>query len=421
MSIRKTLVISFAMFSMIFGGGNFILPPLLGINAADSWTIVAVAFGVSGVVIPLLGIFVQAKIQGTMIDIGKKIHPIFGLVMGVLMYGVCLSFPIPRTASVTYELAIVPYFSISSLGFSIVYFSLVFYLCFNRGKILDILGKYLTPILLVIILLIIFKAVFFVEGTPVKTTLENPFKEGLLEGYQTFDGIASIIIGGVIITSLGLDKELSFQQRKRLTVISGIISGVALFTIYMGFIYTGAILGDKFASSQSVSRTEVLSVISYHTLGNIGKTLLNISVSIACFTTAVGVITGAADFMKTIFKHSAWAYKITVFVSCLLGVVVGQTGTDNIIKIAVPILVVIYPIVMMLIFLNLASENWTSPLIFKSVVLTSFLFSIPNFMASVGITELDFSAHLPLSSYGLAWLLPSFIVWGLVFLIKKTK
>lgn len=418
-STKKILVTSFAMFSMIFGGGNFILPPLLGIKAADSWELVAIAFGLSGVVIPLLGIFVQAKIQGTMIDIGKKIHPMFGLLMGMLMYAVCLSFPIPRTASVTYELAVSSYFEVSSLWFSVVYFALVFYLCFNRNKILDILGKYLTPILLIIILLIILKAVFFIDETIPKTTLENPFKEGLLEGYQTFDGIASIIIGGVIVTSLGMDTSLGFQERKKLTIYSGIISGIALFMIYMGFIYTGAILGGKFSLEETLARTEVLSMIGFHTLGDIGRVLLNISVSIACFTTAVGVITGAADFMKTVFNNSSWAYTITVFVSCFLGVIVGQTGTDNIIKVAVPVLVIIYPIVVVLIFLNLAPDKWVSPYIFKGVVFTSFLSSLPNFLGSIGIKSLDFSGYLPLSSYGLAWLLPSLIVWGLMFVLKK--
>ena len=80
LSIQKILITSFAMFSMIFGGGNFILPPLLGIKAADSWDVVAIAFGISGVLIPLMGIIAQAKIQGTVIDFGKKVHPLFALV-----------------------------------------------------------------------------------------------------------------------------------------------------------------------------------------------------------------------------------------------------------------------------------------------------------------------------------------------------
>lgn len=421
LSTKSILITSFAMFSMIFGGGNFILPPLLGLRAANTWDIVSLAFAISGVFIPILGIFTQAKIQGTMVDIGKKVHPIFGLIVGILMYAVCLSFPVPRTASVTYELTIQEYFPNSSLLFSIIYFSLVMYLCFNRNQILDILGKYLTPILLFIISLIILKAIFFIKEDLTPTNLENPFRAGILEGYQTFDGIASIIIGGVIITSLNMDNTLNFQQKKQLTIYSGLISGFALFIIYTGFIYTGAILRGKFPS-EDVSRAAVLSGVSFHTLGNIGKVLLNTSVSIACFTTAVGIITGAADFMKQICNNSSRAYQITVLLSCLLGILVGQTDTDHIITIAVPILVIIYPIVVMLIFLNLAPQKWTSSFIFKIVIITSFIFALPDFFSSFGINYLNkYNEYLLLSSYGLSWLVPSLLVWGLALLIKKSK
>ena len=418
LSVKRILITSFAMFSMIFGGGNFILPPLLGLKAADHWWIVSLAFGISGVIIPLLGIFIQAKIQGTMVNVGKKVHPIFGLIIGILMYAICLSFPIPRTGSVTYELAIEKNLPISSLWFGIIYFGAVMYLCFNRNKILNILGKYLTPILLGIILLIIFKAVLSVDGVMMPTSLENPFSAGLLEGYQTFDGIASIIIGGVIISSLDIDNTLDFNQKKKLTIYAGVISGLALFIIYTGFIYTGAILREHFPSGD-ISRADVLSGMSHYTLGQIGKDLLNISVSIACFTTAVGIITGAADFMKTIFK-SDLASHVTIIVSCLWGVLVGQTGTDYIIAIAVPILILIYPIVVTLIFLNLVPKSWTSGFIFKVVVMTSFIFTVPDFLASLGI-NIGINEYLPLSSYNLAWLIPSFMVWGIAKLFTKNS
>lgn len=415
-SIKLVLVTAFAMFSMIFGGGNFILPPLLGLQAGDSWVIVCISFGISGVFIPLLGILSQAKTQATMVEMGNKIHPIFGLVIGILMYMICLSFPIPRTASVTYELAIENYFSISSLWFSIIYFSLVLYLCFNRNKILDILGKYLTPILLIIIISIILKVIFFTDETPKDSLLVHPFKNGLLEGYQTFDGIASIIIGGVIVSSLNLNNTLSYTQKRRLTFLAGIISSLALFAIYTGFIYTGAVLSDKFPSN--ISRTALLFGVGNHTLGALGGTLLSVSVSIACFTTAVGIIAGAADFMKYIFKGSSYAYKITVIIACLLGVIVGQTGTDNIISIAFPVLVLIYPIVIMLIFLNIAPDRLTSNFIFRSVITTSFLFAIPDFLASINIDIYSVNDYLFLSEYNLSWLIPSFIVWSIGFALK---
>ena len=128
---KKIWITAFAMFSMFFGGGNFILPPLLGARAVDQWLIVAAGFGISAVVIPLLGVLAQAKLQGTMFDFGRKVYPKFGLIIGSMMYIICLVLPIPRTASVVYELSVAPSFSLDALWFNIIYFALVGYLCFS--------------------------------------------------------------------------------------------------------------------------------------------------------------------------------------------------------------------------------------------------------------------------------------------------
>lgn len=417
--LKKTFVTAFAMFSMIFGGGNFILPPLLGVKAGEQWLAVALAFCISGVIIPILGIFVQSKIQGTMVEIGKKVHPIFGVVVGILMYLVCLAFPVPRTASVTYELSVLPYVSVSSLFFTTVYFSLVMYLCFNRSKVLDVLGKYLTPILLIIILLIIAKAAFFMQEAPAPSLLEHPFREGLLEGYQTFDAMAAVIVGGVIVTSLNIDKSLNFSKKQKIIFYAGCLSALGLFIIYAGFIYTGSLLREHFPTAQ-VPRSELLSDMSLYILGRFGKALLSASVSIACFTTAVGIITGAADFMLRLCKGSRGAYHATVLVSCVLGVMIGQVGTEQIVAFAVPVLVLVYPVVILLILLNMAPKRWATVLIFRVVIITAILFSLPDFLESLGF-ENGVGAYLPLSSYGLGWLCPSLLVWILTRFYQKMK
>lgn len=411
-------ITAFAMFSMFFGGGNFILPPQLGFRAEDLWLIVSVGFCISAVVIPLLGVLVQAKLQGTIIDVGKKVSPKFALILGILMYSVCLVLPIPRTASVIYELSIEPLqWGIGAITFNIVYFLAVMYLCFNRNKIIAVLGKYLTPIMLVIILVSIINAVFFMAEPINTSSLTNPFGVGLLEGYQTFDGIASLIIGGVITTSLNFNENLSFSQKRRITIFSGIISGVVLFIIYTGFIYTGAKLSHYF--SQEATYTEVLFGVGVHTLGRFGSMLLNLVVSIACFTTAVGIITGAADFMKNLFGNSQKVYRFVVIASCIVGVFLGKTGVEYIIKVALPILVLIYPIVIMLIFLNLAPEKYTSTTIFRLTIFVTFLFSLPDFLEKVGIQVGEWKSFLPLSSYSLAWLLPSLCIWGILLLFVR--
>ncbi len=206
-SPKEILVAGFALFSMFFGAGNLILPPYLGYKAGDAWFMVVLGFVITAVVIPILGILAHAKLQGTMYDFGKKVSPIFSWVYCFIIYAISISLPVPRTASVTHEMAIAPFFNISSLGTSSIYFILVFLVVMNRSRILDLIGKFLTPLIILILLSIIGIGVFKMPGITGIPVFNTPFIDGLLEGYQTFDAIGSVVVGGVLIISIKL-KEI---------------------------------------------------------------------------------------------------------------------------------------------------------------------------------------------------------------------
>ena len=106
-------------------------------------------------------------------------------------------------------------------------------------------------------------------------------------------------------------------------------------------------------------------------------------VALACFTTAVGIITGTADYIKGITKNSHKAYTITAIIGCLLGVVVGQFDVHYIINIALPALMFIYPITIILIILNVLPDKYTSETVFKVVALVTLIFSIPDFLGFI--------------------------------------
>ena len=138
---KQIVVTAFALFSLFFGAGNLILPPFLGYNAGESWFWVSLGFAVSAVVIPIVAIYGHARLQGTMLDFANKVSPLFALVYSILIYAISISLPSPRTASVAYEMAIKPYFELSSLGWSIIYFALVLVFVLNRSKLLELIGN----------------------------------------------------------------------------------------------------------------------------------------------------------------------------------------------------------------------------------------------------------------------------------------
>lgn len=407
-STKQTLIVAFALFSLFFGAGNLILPPLLGYNAGSSWILVLLGFAISAVVIPILAIYGHARLQGTLLDFANKVSPVFAVIYGLIVYAISISLPSPRTASVTYEMSIQPYFEISSLTLSTVYFALVLIFALNRSKILSLIGKFLTPLIIFILLLIICIGLF-VDVTPMKDTIfASTFTDGILEGYQTFDAIGGVVVGGVIVVSLALQGKFNYDEKKKMIAKAGFLAGVGLIIIYGGLIALGASFNTTI---EAENRVQLLTALSTTTLGNVGTSFLGVLVSLACFTTAVGIITGTADFVKKLAGNSKLAYIITAILGCVLGVIIGQTGVGYIIDAAVPALMFIYPITIVLIVLNVVPTQFASPLVFKIVTIVTIIFSLPDFLPFVlgeGSTD-GVKAYIPLAGLGMGWVLPALI------------
>ena len=107
---KKIFLFGFALFAGFFGAGNLILPPFLGFNSGSDWWLVAIGFLITTTIIPMLSLFGHAKLQGTMLDFGKKVSPKFSLVYCLVMFLIIVVLPAPRTAAVTHEMAIAPIF-----------------------------------------------------------------------------------------------------------------------------------------------------------------------------------------------------------------------------------------------------------------------------------------------------------------------
>nr|WP_299385943.1 branched-chain amino acid transport system II carrier protein [Allomuricauda sp.] len=422
MNKKTVAVTAFALFSLFFGAGNLILPPLLGFKSGNLWWLVALGFTLSAVLIPILGILAHAKIQGTMFDFAKKVSPAFSLVYCYIVYAISIALPSPRTASVTHEMAIQPNWDSSSLVTSIIYFALVYVFVVNRSKILDVVGKFLTPGILIVLVLIIGVAVFSLDFNFGDSLFKNSFTAGVLEGYQTFDAIGAVVVGGVIIISINLkDKKASYAAKKELIAKAGWFAGLGLFLIYAGLILTGSLFGDAF--DPEINRTSLLSGISQKTWGNTASLLLSILVSLACFTTAVGIVTGTADFIRGRFNNSRQAYMFTAIVGCVMGVLMGQFNVGYIIAVALPALMFIYPITIVLILLNVLPEKWASPTVFRWVVVVTILFSIPDFLGSIGWGESisGITQWIPLSQAHMGWVLPALVVFAIANLTLKAS
>jgi len=414
---KDILLIAFALFSLFFGAGNLLLPPLLGYKAGSDWFFVAIGFMITAVFIPIVGIIAHAKLQGTLFDFGKKVSPRFSFIYCILIYIIAIAIPSPRTAAATHEIAIAPAFGADSLLTSTVYFSLVLVFVINRSTIVNLIGKFLTPIIFGMLLLVISIGFLSSEMSTQTPIFKAPLASGILEGYQTFDAIGAVVVGAVIIISINQLSSATFKAKKELIIKSGLLAGFGLFLVYAGLIATGAyysseikVVGELNADMQ---RAQLLGNITTSSLGKFGNSVLSILISLACFTTAVGIVTGASDYFKGLCNDSNLVYTVTAIVSCIAGVAVGQLDFNSIIVIAVPILLFIYPITIALIFLNVLPEKIASSLVFRAVILVTFIFTIPDIVGFIKPTEtlIKITNYIPLASYNLGWVLPAFVTF----------
>ncbi|WP_179352848.1 branched-chain amino acid transport system II carrier protein [Winogradskyella vidalii] len=426
---KELLITSFGLFSLFFGAGNLLIPPLLGYNAGDDWFLVTIGFVITAVVVPIIGILAHARLQGTLFDFGKKVSKSFSLIYCVLIYIIAVAIPSPRTAVATHEIAVFPVFGTSPLLTSSIYFTLVLIFVLNRTKILNIIGKFLTPFIVILLLAVIGIALVSSEFNTGVSQSETPIITGFLEGYQTFDAIASVVVGAVIIVSLNFKNMAveAYDSKRLLIRKSGFIAGLGLFVIYAGLIAVGAFFSSDISIDSGLSsdmqRANLLRGISIASLGEFGNTVLSVLISLACLTTAIGIVAGTADYFKSLFKDSKVVYVVAAVLACVLGVVVGQLDFNSIILVGFPVLLFIYPITIILILLNVLPERLATPLVFRVVVVVTVLFSIPDVIGflSPSTSLATITGYIPMANYSLGWILPAFTAFIITSFMPSKK
>lgn len=428
---RKDLVlVSLMLFSLFFGAGNLIFPPFLG-QAAGSATWVAMAgFFITAVGFPILGVVAVAK-SGGLYSLAKRVHPAFAAVFTVLIYlSIGPGLGIPRAGSLPFEMAVAPYLpeSISTtlalFLFTLVFFSVAYWLSLSPAKLVDRMGKVLTPTLLVLISLIFIASIFRPIGAYGEATgeyVKSPFVKGFLEGYLTMDTIAALNFGIVIslaIKSRGVSDEKLVVSN---SIKAGVIAGSLLIAIYAVLGHLGATSGGRFGTTANGAQT-LTNVITY-IFGKPGAVLLAVIFTLACLTTCVGLITSCSQYFATL--TSKVSYKGFVRILALLSMGIANMGLTQILSISVPVLNAIYPIAIMLIVLGMMNRVFKgNTMAYRLTIIFTGVVSVVDALGQVGVgvealTKLF--ERLPLYSQGLGWIVPAVVGMILGVLMKVVK
>ena len=415
-SNNRYIAIGLMLFALLFGAGNLIFPAAMGQNAGVNVWYAVLGFCVTGVGLPLISI--AALGYSGCLDLEEaagRVHPWYGVFYSVVSYlaiGPC--FAAPRTGTVSFEIAVKPFLGSFSPDialpiFLLVFFLLTYWLAATPSKLVDRVGKILTPALLAVILLLIVQSFISPLGTPQAPTKNyatpvTAVMQGILDGYNTLDAIASFIFATLVISFV---KEGGVTQPKAImkqVLLSGSIAVALLAFIYI-FI---AKIGADSVTQLGILETgaPVLAGSAKILFGNLGAAILAVIVLLACLSTSVGLVTCCAAYFMRLLGH--FSYKTYAVIFCVISYLVGLFGLKTIIVSTIPVLMFIYPLLVALICLIFLDKFFGGrQCVYAWTIAFTFVMATINLLETAGVNlgsfETMLQTYVPLHTFGMGW------------------
>lgn len=421
--LLDTIIIGFALFAIFFGAGNLIFPPYLGVTAGENWGIATLAFLISDPLLSIIAVMVVAALGGSALNVGRRVHPLFASALAaicVLLIGPI--FAVPRTGASTHEIFVQSYFpSAPQWITSLVFFGIVLWITYKENSVMDAIGKYLTPILLLILFMIFVGAVLQPNASFAATDRTGLFAQGFKEGYQTMDVLGAPLLAGVVMKDITRRGYLNKKDQFRMMFGVGIVAFILLALVYSTLAYSGASMSTVIDST--AQRAAMLTTIVKNLLGSWGQLAMGLAVCFACLTTAIGLTTTCGQYFEEVSKGKI-SYKKTILVTVAVEFIISLVGVDSLINLAVPVLTFIFPIMIALILFSAFDQyipyDWTYLGAVVGAGIVGLVQGINTLSQLLGGKLLGDAVKLigtfPLATYGLEWIVPTF-VGALIFTI----
>ena len=419
---KKGALTGLLLFGIFFGAGNLIFPPTLGAQSGDNFLPAIAGFVFSGVGIAVLTLIIGTlNPKGYIYEISKKISPWFATIyLAALYLSIGPFFAIPRTATTSFEVGISPLLdqagkSFGLIIFTILYFVAAYLISLNPSKILNRIGRVLTPVFAILIVVLVILGAFKYGGNaPQAATAAyqaSAFGAGFLEGYNTLDALASVAFSVIAVETL---KQLGFSSKKEYisTIwVVGIVVALGFSALYIGL----GFLGNHFPVTEEAMKSGtpgvyILSQATQEIFGSTAQIFLAVMVTVTCFTTTVGLIVSTAEFFNGRFPQISYKVYATIFT--LIGFAIANLGLDAIIKYSIPVLVILYPITIVIVMIVIV--NKFVPLSKPGMQLTTGLVTAIAVASVLGSSlKVEFFAKLvsllPFADASLPWLVPALV------------
>ncbi len=433
LSMRDTFTIGLMMFALFLGAGNMIFPPLLGQTAGTNvWTAIF-GFLITGVGLPLLGVIAIGLTGGTLKDLASRVHPGFAIIFSTLMYlAIGPFFGIPRTGTVAYEIGVTPFLSdtVNQNGlplfiYTIFFFGITFWFALNPTKLVDRIGKVLTPILILVIGLIVLKGFISPMGNfsaPTGDYSSAPFFTGFINGYLTMDAIAALVFGIVVINAVKSRGVSDKKEIAKATTKAGIIAVSGLAIVYLSLAYIGATSRNVLGTTTNGG--EILTGAADVLFGQFGTILLAVAITFACLTTSIGLVTACGEYFKGLMPNVS--YNLIIGIICIFSAAVANIGLTQLINMTLPVLIGIYPLAIALIGYSYFhrqfggySEVYIGGLVGAGLI--SLIDALIQMKVNLATTTEVLNTYLPLYEQGVGWLVPSLLGAIIGYIVGRTR
>jgi len=429
-SKTAVVVTALALFSMFFGAGNLIFPPMLAVQAGDNFWPAILGFLTTGALLPVLAVIAIALSGSNVRDFAQRAGTFFGIIFPILAYlSIGAFYALPRTGAVSFEVAMTPVFgwegTVPRALFNIVFFGIALALSWNPTRITDTLGKFLTPALVILLIIMIGTAIFTMTNqgyTPSEDYANNAYTTGVLEGYLTMDSIAALAFSIVIISSLRFKGLGEGKPLVRGTIFAGLGAGIMLALIYLGLGLIGRAMPN---AEQYDNGAPLLSDAALQIMGKPGQIIFALIVVLACMTTAIGLITATAEYFS---EQVAGSYRTWAIIFAVASAIMATQGLNFVMAVAAPVIGFLYPPAIALIFVTLIEP------LFRSRTRLRWGFFLPIWVAVAWslistFISLGWGADAltplvswsPMQAYDLGWLLPTAVAFVIGVIIDLAR
>nr|WP_202601012.1 MULTISPECIES: branched-chain amino acid transport system II carrier protein [unclassified Vibrio] len=412
------------LFAFFLGAGNIIFPPFAGQLAGDNLLPAMTGFLLTAVGLPLITIIAIALAGGTWEHMTKDLPKRAATIMAVLIFIIIgPAFAAPRTGLVAYEMAVKPFMldagQFQLTAFSIIFFIVAMVFAWFQGRLIDMIGKVLTPVLFLGLIALAVGVFMNPQGDIVAAQgeyLTHPLQKGFLEGYNTMDTFASLMFGVLMVDALRGKGITERAATTKYLISAAFIAAAGLAFVYISLFYLGATSSVVAAGADNGG--VVLSQYVQALFGSYGQIVLSVIVLLACLTTAIGLISACSDYFSSLTPLS---YKTWVIINGVACAVVANVGLSQLISLSVPVLFALYPVAIALVALTFLRKKLPNPkMAYRTVMLVSLLFAAID-GAKVAGMDVSMLNMLPLFDVGMAWLLPTALSIVCVFFIGSSE